>query len=96
MKKEKNVTNRQWNKINTVYYYIIKEFKVRTSTEIPVFMQKLNVNFLCQTRGIIVQISQSELWDLCPSALIITGNKCVKFQSIPFSSNRDTSLHAKT
>ena len=75
MKKEKNVTNRQWNKINTVYYYIIKEFIVRTSTEIPVYTQKLNVNFLCQTRGIIVQISQSELWDLCPSTLIIRGNK---------------------
>ena len=38
--KGKNVTNRQWNKINTVYYYIIKEFIVRTSTEIPAYTQK--------------------------------------------------------
>ena len=30
-------------------------------TEIPAYTQKLNINFLCQTRGIIVQISQSEL-----------------------------------
>ena len=48
MEMEKNVTNRKWNKkTKTVYYYIIKESIVRTSTEIPAYMQKLNVNFLC-------------------------------------------------
>ena len=148
MKKEKNVTNRQWNKINTVYYYIIKEFIVRTiftysihkthffssvnflsqtrgiiqsygicahqlfqsqgtsvrsfnpfppvATEIPAYTQKVNTDFLSKKRGIILQKSHSKLWDLSPSAKIIIGNKCVKFQSIPFRSNRDTSLHAKT
>jgi hypothetical protein len=58
--------------------------------EIPEYKQKLNLKFLSRKRGIIMQKSKSELWDLCQSCEIITENKCVEFQSIPFSSYGET------
>jgi hypothetical protein len=65
--------------------------------EISAYAQKLNQTFFnCRKRGMIMQKSESELWDLCQSCKIITENKCVKFQFIPFSSYGDTILQAKT
>jgi hypothetical protein len=73
--------------------------------EIPASKQNHNQEFLCKQnhnqeflsrkRGICMQKSKSELWDLCQLCYIITENKCVKFQSTPFSTYGDTSLHAK-
>jgi hypothetical protein len=42
-----------------------------------------------------MQKSNLELWDLYQSCYIITEKKHVKFQSIPFCSYGNTSLHAK-
>jgi hypothetical protein len=39
--------------------------------------------------------TNQELWDLCQSCKVITENKCVKFQSIPFSSYGDPAYTQK-